>query len=163
MKQKALIPVLAFGAVLTCAAADPPAENRQRRYVNPLAIENSGSIADPAVIRYQGKYLLFLSGGLVWTSSDLVNWKHNPITLPGGRRVTAPHAFEHGGFLYLTGNDTGLYRSRDPFGQWEYIGDFKDHKGDRILLFDPPCSSTKTDECTSIIRDGARMGSTAWN
>lgn len=131
MKHAAIIPVL-----LLCAAAELPAAAPQR-YINPLPIENSRSVADPTVIRYKDKYLLFLTGGMFWVSDDLVNWKHHPISLPAGRRgVSAPHAFEYGDYVYLTGNDTGLYRARDPMGAWEYIGDFKDHNGARILLFD---------------------------
>ena len=61
------------------------------RYVNPLSIEDTRSIADPTVLRFQGKYYLFLSGGLVWNSDDLVHWKHHPVTMPPGTRgVTAP-------------------------------------------------------------------------
>jgi xylan 1,4-beta-xylosidase len=106
------------------------------RYVNPLSIEGSRSIADPAVLRFKGHYYLFLSGGILWSSADLVHWKRQPVTLPAGGRVTAPHAFEYEGFVYLTGNDTGLYRSREPLGPWEYIGDLKDEKGSKFLSFD---------------------------
>ena len=107
------------------------------RYCNPLPIEDTRSIADPTVIRFQGQYYLFLTGGIFWSSSDLVHWEHHPVTMPGGRPVTAPHAFEFQGHLYVTGNDIGLYRSADPLKGWEYIGDFKDDKGKKMLLFDP--------------------------
>ena len=86
------------------------------RYVNPLSIEDTRSIADPTVLRFQGKYYLFLSGGMVWSSDDLVHWKHQPATMPPGRRATAPAAFEYQGYVYLTGNDTGLFRARQPGG-----------------------------------------------
>ncbi|MFB3826461.1 MAG: family 43 glycosylhydrolase [Bryobacteraceae bacterium] len=107
-----------------------------QRYVNPLPIEGSRSIADPAVILFKGKYYLFLTGGLLWTSTDLVNWERHPVSLPNGRRVAAPHAFEHKDFVYLAGNDTGFFKARDPLGPWEYAGDITDLEGKKQLLFD---------------------------
>jgi len=122
-----------FATLLCVAAFGQPAK---LRYVNPLSIEDTRSIADPAAMKFRDKYYLFLSGGVLWTSDDLVHWKHEPVTLPQPRRATAPHAFEFNGSVYLTGNDVGLYRAPDPKGPYEYIGDFKDEKGNKILLFD---------------------------
>jgi hypothetical protein len=127
-------------ALLAAAAASlafqPAAKPAAVRYVNPLSIEDVRSIADPAVIRFGGKYYLFLSGGMLWTSSDLVHWDHHAITLPGGRRVSAPNAFEFRGNVYLTGNDAGLFRAPNPMGPWEYLGDIHDDQGNKMLLFD---------------------------
>jgi xylan 1,4-beta-xylosidase len=106
------------------------------RYINPLSVEDTRSIGDPMILRFKGNYYLFLSGGMAWSSDDLVHWKHEPAIMPAGRRVSAPHAFAYKDYLYLTGNDTGLFRSREPQGPWEYIGDFKDEKGNKTLLFD---------------------------
>jgi len=107
------------------------------RYSNPLPIEATRSIADPTVIRFQGKYYLFITGGLFWSSDDLVNWEHHPVSMPDGKPVIAPHAFEFRGSLYVTGNNIGLFRSANPLKRWEYIGDFKDEKGGKLLPFDP--------------------------
>lgn len=132
MKKSAGILILAI-----LAAAQSPAPKGKARYVNPLAIEDTRSIADPTAIRFHGKYYLFLSGGMVWQSDDLVTWTHHPVQLPGGRRgISAPNVFEVAGKLYLTGNDTGLYRSAEPEGPWEYLGDIKDAQGAKMLLFD---------------------------
>jgi len=122
-----------FAALLCVAALGEPAK---LRYVNPLSIEDTRSIADPTAMKFRGQYYLFLSGGVLWTSSDLVHWKHERVTLPPPRRATAPHAFEFNGSVYLTGNDVGLYRAAEPKGPYEYIGDFKDEQGNKILLFD---------------------------
>ncbi len=109
-----------------------------QRYINPLCIEDSTNVADPTVVRFKGAYYLFLTGGMgVWTSDDLVQWKHHKVSLPQGKSVVAPSAFEYKGYIYLTGNDTGLLRCEDPLGPWEDIGDFKDEKGKTIKLFDP--------------------------
>jgi hypothetical protein len=74
---------------------------------------------------------------MLWSSDDLVHWTHQPVKLPPGRRgITAPNVFEYQGNIYMTGNDTGLYRSREPIGPWEYLGDIKDQSGKTMLLFD---------------------------
>ncbi len=112
-------------------------EQTSQRYINPLSIEESTNIADPMVLRFKGTYYLFVTGGMVWSSNDLVHWKHHKVNLPEGIYVVAPSAFEYEGYIYLTGNDIGLLRSRNPIGPWEDIGDFKDEKGRTIKLFDP--------------------------
>ena len=106
------------------------------RYANPLVIEKSRSVADPCVIRFEGRYYLFLTGGEAWASDDLVHWKHHPYTLPDRRRVSAPHAFVYRGQVWLTGNHIGLYRAPAPGGPWEYAGDFQDPSGKKMSLFD---------------------------
>lgn len=122
-------------AGLCLAGAWASAQPAPKTYVNPLSIEDTRSIADPAAIKFKGKYYLFLSGGMVWSSDDLAHWTHHAITVPG-RRVTAPNVFEYKGQLYLSGNDIGLYRANDPLGPWEYIGDIHDASGKKMLLFD---------------------------
>src|SRR5690349_6873023 len=112
MRQLILLPIL-VGMALVCGSSQP-ARKPAVRYVNPLSINDTRSIADPAVIRFEGKYYLFLSGGFTWSSDDLVHWTHQPVSLPGGRRVGAPNIFEYRGKLYLTGNDTGLFRASSP-------------------------------------------------
>src|SRR6185369_7070107 len=105
MRKFTLFTVL-MGLALLCGAFQPARKAAAVRYVNPLSIDDVRSIADPAVIRFQGKYYLFLSGGFAWSSDDLVHWTHQPVSMPGGRRVTAPNIFEYRGKLYLSGNDT---------------------------------------------------------
>jgi xylan 1,4-beta-xylosidase len=131
--RKAICFAIGAAAVL---AAFQPTRKPAVQYVNPLSIDDVRSIADPAVIRWQGKYYLFLSGGFAWSSDDLVHWNHQPITLPGGRRVSAPNIFEYRGQLYLTGNDAGLFRASSLLGPWEYLGDIVDDQGKKMLLFD---------------------------
>jgi len=116
-------------------SAKPP------RYVNPLVMENAGRLADPTVIKHQGKYYLYLTGGLmpaesfgaaVWSSTDLAHWDHHQVSLEGGRGIWAPTAVVYKDQVYLTGNDTGLFRSSDPLGPFEYFGDFLDEHGQRL-------------------------------
>ena len=107
-------------------------QQRPMRYINPLTLEEAGRLADPNVIRYQDKYFLYLTGGLAWSSDDLVQWEYHKITMPEGSRITAPAAVAYKGYVYLTGNDTGLFRSRDPLGPFEFYGDFVDERGRRL-------------------------------
>jgi len=111
------------------------------RYTNPLVMENAGRLADPTVIELEGKYYLYLTGGVspggsqgaaVWSSDDLVRWEHHAVSIEGGRGIGAPTAFEYEGWVYLTGNDRGLFRSRDPLGPFELFGDFVDEHGHRL-------------------------------
>jgi hypothetical protein len=127
--------VLLASGVWLAAQTDRP-QPQAYHYVNPLSIENTRSIADPAVIRFHGKYYLFLSGGMVWSSDDLARWTHHPVTIPGRRGITAPNVFQYRDHLYLTGNDVGFYRSNEPLGPWEYVGDIHDAAGKKMLLFD---------------------------
>ena len=53
---------------LCCLQAAAAHVNTLLRYVNPLSIENTRSIADPAAMKFGDKYYLFLTGGLVWSS-----------------------------------------------------------------------------------------------
>ncbi len=124
-------------------------QKKTLRYVNPLKVENVGLIGDPMVIRFQEKYYMYLSGGLVWSSDDLIQWEHHLVTLPEGgtytqrsnRTVEAPAVFVYRDYVYFTGIDAGLFRSRDPLGPFEYYGDFKDEDGKSLKgvggVFDP--------------------------
>ena len=123
------------------SSASSTKRQSQLRYVNPLVMENAGRLADPTVIKFQETYYLYLTGGVspggrlgaaVWSSTDLVNWKHHDVSIAGGRGIGAPTAFEYEGYVYLTGNDTGLFRSRNPLGPCEFFGDFVDEHGHRL-------------------------------
>ena len=102
------------------------------QYVNPLTVEDAGRLADPVVIRIQGKYYLYATGGLAWSSDDLVHWNYHQVSMPEGSNIAAPGVFAYQGYVYLTGNYTGLFRSRDPLGPFEYSGDFTDENGQRL-------------------------------
>ena len=102
------------------------------RYVNPLTVEDAGRLADPVVIRIQDKYYLYATGGLAWSSDDLVHWDYHRVTMPEGSDIAAPGVFAYQGYVYLTGNYSGLFRSRDPLGPFEYFGDFTDENGRRL-------------------------------
>ena len=51
--------------------------------------------------------------------------------------MAAPTVAEFRGSFYLAGNGSGLYRSAQPLGPWEFLGDFTDNQGKRFSPFDP--------------------------
>ena len=129
---------LFLAAAIACGRLAASADEPSKRYVNPLSIDDVRSVADPTVLRFQGKYYLFLSGGAAWVSDDLVSWRHESIKMPEGQRSpTAPNAFEYKGSVYLSGNNSGFYKASNPLGPYTYIGDIKDASGKSMRLFDP--------------------------
>jgi len=119
--------------------ADDGQVNGTLRYVNPLVMEDAGRLADPAVVKFRGKYYLYLTGGHAWASDDLVNWTYHEVSSVDGRNLSdAPGAFAYKDHMYLSGNSIGLFRSRDPLGPFEYMGDFSDPQpGEGGGFFDP--------------------------
>lgn len=132
-----IIKFLILASVTSYGLLSRIANGQEKRYVNPLSIEDSRSVADPTVLHFQGKYYLFLSGGIVWVSDDLVAWRHEHVTMPSGQRTpSAPNVFEYKGSIYFSGNNTGFFKASNPLGPWTYIGDIKDASGKSVRLFD---------------------------
>lgn len=142
-------------------------------YCNPLPLENYQKgrragipgrpgpayreMADPAVLAFEDKYYLFPSGGMLWESSDMVDWTFHPIEPfdPG----YAPTVIQKGEFIYMTTSWDGcvIWRSRHPLGPWEAIGEpGRDADGNFTRLRDkngnPVCWG---DPCLFVDDDGA--------
>ncbi len=92
---------------------------------------------DPTVIRFKGKYYLFPSCGMVWSSDDLLSWTHHDINLYDVG--WAPTVTEKDGFLYLTASWEGsqIWKTVDPLGHWECLGPIRDEKGEPLAWADP--------------------------
>ena len=158
----------------------------QLRYVNPLVMENAGRLADPTVIKFQETYYLYLTGGVspggrlgaaVWSSTDLVNWKHHDVSIAGGRGIGAPTAFEYEGYVYLAGNDTGLFAVATRWAPLSSsailsMNTGTDSKGAFTTFAAAvptgafstlPFSSMTTVECTYTTRVAAATAYTAWS
>jgi hypothetical protein len=74
-------------------------------------------------VRFHDKYYMFLTGGMVWVSDDLVTWQHEESPMPSGHRSpTAPNFFEYNGAVYLSGNGSALYKASSPLGPWTTLG-----------------------------------------
>lgn len=107
-----------------------------QRYINPLVVEGAGNLADPTVIRFEGRYYMYATGGLgpgtsIWASDDLVEWERHVARFEGHATSDAPAAFVYRDQVYVAGNGTGLFRSSHALGPFEYLGDFSDHEGRR--------------------------------
>jgi len=140
----------AFAFVTTLTWAQAPATASKRTYRNPI-IDLIGP-ADPAVIRYQGKYYLYPTldgkGYDVFVSDDLVRWERKPkcfIDPRGG--AWAPDVFHHqkgdGKFyLYYTvnkpggGKQIGVAVADGPLGPFKDRGNLVDRSIDAHLFRD---------------------------
>jgi len=116
--------------------ATPPAARAKapgaRTFANPMNLDYRFALdapgrreaADPVIVLFGDDYFLFASkSGGYWRSSDLVDWT---LIVPQGLPIEAyaPAVMAHGGALYYTACDSGLFRSRDPKGgKWEHVGD----------------------------------------
>jgi len=127
-----------------------PATRPLKTYRNPI-IDRLGP-ADPAVIRYQGKYYLYPTldgkGYDVFVSDDLVHWEQKPKCFTDPRRgAWAPDVFHDrrgtGRFyLYYTvnrpggGKQIGVAVADHPLGPFADRGTLADHAIDAHLFQD---------------------------
>ena len=107
-------------------AVEARAAERSDSYQNPII---QGNLADPTVIRHQGVYYLYATGGVdedngyrVYTSRNLVDWEAGPVVFrPGIPHIWAPDVWRDpvSGkfFLYYTANQTvGVAEAESPLG-----------------------------------------------
>lgn len=101
-----------------------PKTGSSARYCNPLpmVIGDGGNAAgDVTVIRENGKYYMFCTGGGAWVSSDMLNWTfHRVDNVP-----VAPDVVKYNGYFYLSGNDSPVYKADNPLGPYTSIGEWK--------------------------------------
>lgn len=91
--------------------------------------------ADPTVIRFNDRWYLFPSCGMLWYSDDMVNWTFHPIEpFDAGY---APTVVQKGEYLYLTACSDTMWRAKDPLGEWECLGKIKDENGRDFSWNDP--------------------------
>jgi GH43 family beta-xylosidase len=100
-------------------------------YTNPVISEIGP--ADPAVIKYEGKYYMYPTGDnvsyYVYVSSDLVNWAKGPrVFMPAGEtNVWAPDVYRHPDdgkfYMYYTANHKiGVAVANAPDAQFTDLG-----------------------------------------
>ncbi len=92
---------------------------------------------DPTVIKFKDRWYLFPSCGMVWHSDNLRDWTFQSINLFD--IGWAPSVIEKNGILYLTASWEGsnIWRTSDPLGHWECIGQVRDYQGNEIRWADP--------------------------
>lgn len=132
--QKHLLLLLCWAVTLSCSYAEQPnkpqASNSSLKYRNPLPVAKD--IADPHVIRVDGKYYLYATththGYDVYTSLDLVNWTNAGSVFSGRRGAWAPDVFHDkkgNGKFYLCYTD-------------DAEGDNRGHKRIGVAVSDKP-------------------------
>jgi hypothetical protein len=121
---KPLLGVALCAALSTSAPAAEPVLGRSPRYCNPLPMPSGGGTfasGDVTVIRDNGTYYMYCTGGGTWISSDLVNW-----TLQRVANVpVAPHVVKYNGAFYMCGNDGPLFKADNPLGPFTKVGDWQ--------------------------------------
>jgi xylan 1,4-beta-xylosidase len=120
---------VALGAlVITPSIPAEPVVGKSARYCNPLPmVSGAGGSAsgDVSVIRENGKYYMYCTGGGAWISDDLLNW--------GFQRVAnvpvAPDVVKYNGAFYMSGNDGPLFKADNPLGPFTSLGNWKNTPG----------------------------------
>ncbi len=104
---------------------DPnPEIGKTARYCNPLPMiigQGGNAAGDVTVIKEEGKYYMFCTGGGAWISDDMLNWsfqrvEHVPV---------APHVVKYNGSFYMCGNESPVYKADNPLGPYTSIGEWK--------------------------------------
>jgi len=110
--------------VAPSAWATDPQIGRTARYCNPLPMitaPGGNASGDVTVIREQGKYYMYCTGGGAWVSDDMLDWSfHRVANVP-----VAPHVVKHNGSFYMCGNSGPLSKADNPLGPFTSLGEWK--------------------------------------
>ncbi len=136
----------------------PPTHSTPATYCNPLPLPNypKGVLcddkagwgwtredrpdfreaADPTVLFWEGKWVLYVSGGSAYVSEDFVTWQHHPIdpANPG----YAPTIVEWRGEFWLTACHASLYRAPHPLGPFCEVGKMEKLDGSLVTPWSDP-------------------------
>ena len=109
--HRTVLAMLFFFAAMAAARGAGLQIGKTARYCNPLPMitapgGNAGG--DVTVIREQGKYYMYCSGGGAWISDDLLAWSFQHVA----NVPVAPHVFKYNGSFYMCGNDGPLDEGR---------------------------------------------------
>ncbi len=124
--HRLLLSALLIFASLTAStilAADPEI-GKTARYCNPLPMitaPGGNASGDVTVIREQGRYYMYCTGGGAWISDDMLNWSYQRVeNVP-----IAPHVVKYNGSFYMCGNDGPLFKADNPLGPYTSLGEWK--------------------------------------
>ncbi len=120
--SKRLLTVLLCLDVFASAPAAAPVLGKTPRYCNPLPMVSGGASAsgDVTVIRDNGKYYMYCTGGGAWVSDDLLHWAlHRVANVP-----VAPDVVKYNGAFYMCGNSGPLFMADNPLGPFTRLGDW---------------------------------------
>ncbi|MDR1556546.1 MAG: family 43 glycosylhydrolase [Tannerellaceae bacterium] len=127
MKNRSIFLFFLFLCAISIQA-QKPIPGQTPRYCNPLPIETGqgGQAAgDVTVIRENGTYYMYCTGGGAWISDDMLNWRFQYVeNVP-----VAPHVVKYKNNFYMCGNDGPLFKADNPLGPFTKSGDWKDTPG----------------------------------
>jgi len=113
---------VSLAASITRAAG--PEIGKTARYCNPLPMitaPSGNASGDVTVIREQGKYYMYCTGGGAWISDDMLNWTFQRVN----NVPVAPHVVKYNGNFYMCGNDVPVFKADNPLGPYTSIGEWK--------------------------------------
>jgi xylan 1,4-beta-xylosidase len=119
--------VFAGMAISSICAADPQI-GKTARYCNPLPMVTApggNASGDVTVIREQGKYYMYCTGGGAWISDDMLNWSFQRVA----NVPVAPHVVKYNRSFYMCGNDGPLFKADNPLGPFTSLGEWKNTPG----------------------------------
>lgn len=119
---KSLLGTALCATVFVRALAAEPVPGQSPRYCNPLPMISDGGSAsgDVTVIRDNGKYYMYCTGGGAWISDDLLNWTFQRVA----NVPVAPDVVKYNGAFYLCGNSGPLLKADNPLGPFTSVGDW---------------------------------------
>ena len=124
MKLKQISNLLFAILLISSIYAKDPLIGQTQRYCNPLPMitaPGGSASGDVTVIRDNGKYYMFCTGGGAWISDDMLNWTYQKVdNVP-----VAPHVIKYNGSFYMCGNDGPLFKADNPLGPYTSLGDWK--------------------------------------
>jgi hypothetical protein len=125
MSRISLATLFVFAALVASSArAAEPQIGKTPRYCNPLPMVTApggNASGDVTVIREQGKYYMYCTGGGAWISDDLLHWSFQRVA----NVPVAPHVVRYNGSFYMCGNSGPLFKADNPLGPFTSIGPWK--------------------------------------
>lgn len=123
--------IRSLAALFVCAAvsassarAAGPEIGKTPRYCNPLPMVTApggNAAGDVTVIREQGKYYMYCTGGGAWISDDMLRWSFQRVA----NVPVAPHVVKYNGSFYMCGNSGPLFKADNPLGPFADLGEWK--------------------------------------
>jgi xylan 1,4-beta-xylosidase len=124
MKKFVFIFIILASLVASTARSQNPETGKSARYCNPLPMiigPGGNASGDVSVIRDNGKYYMFCTGGGAWISDDMVNWTFQRVE----KVPVAPDVVKYNGSFYMSGNDVQLLKADNPLGPYTSLGEWK--------------------------------------
>lgn len=125
MNHKSIVLLIIFACLVTSTTqAQNPVIGKSARYCNPLPMitaPGGSASGDVTVIRDNGKYYMYCTGGGAWFSDDMLNWSFQRVeNVP-----VAPDVVNYNGSFYMCGNDGPLFKAANPLGPFSSLGEWK--------------------------------------